>query len=299
MLDTSYLYFFTVARTNSFHKAADELFVSQPAVSRQIRLLEERLGYPLFYRTTRHVTLSREGKILYEALLDCDMAVQKSKRAIEAIHREGNLSGHLRVGIHSGWSVQLFRLPCFTDFAERYPDVRQSFFCHGFLTMAEMLKENKLDIIVTNADTAKVDFDIRSIFFGVYHYKLVISCEHPLVKESRSEMLSNLDALDCYTHSSSLQNMDDRQRFLKDAIGADARIVVVPNMDSVLTAIENKQGFTVMLGCSRMCFLPNIRTYDLDKSTTLIIAHKWDASDEVIHAFVNNLIRMQMEHPTE
>ena len=297
MFDTSYQYFFTVARTNSFHKAAEELFVSQPAVSRQIRLLEEKLGYSLFYRTTRHVTLSREGKLLYEALLDCDMAVQKSRQAIEAIHREGNLSGHLRVGIHSGWSVRLFHLPCFADFAERYPDVRQSFFCHGFLTLAEMLKENKLDIIVTNADTALIDFDIRSIFFGVYHYKLVISSEHPLVKESRSEMLACLDTLDCYTHSSSLQNMDERQRFLKDAIGTDARIVVVPNMDSVLTAIENKQGFTVMLGCSRMCFLPNIRTYDLDKSTTLVIAHKRDASDEVIHAFINNLIRMQMEHP--
>jgi DNA-binding transcriptional LysR family regulator len=160
-----------------------------------------------------------------------------------------------------------------------------------------MLKENKLDIIVTNADTALIDFDIRSIFFGTYHYKLVISSYHPLIKESRSEMISCLDMLDCYTHSSSLQNTDDRQRFLADSIGrTDVHIVVVPNMDSVLTAIENKQGFTVMLGCSRMCFLPYIRTYDLDKSTNLVIAHKRDASDEVIHAFINNLFRMQMEH---
>ena len=136
MFDTPYQYFFAVARTNSFRKAAEELFVSQPAVSRQIRLLEERLGYPLFYRTTRRVTLSREGKLLYEALLECDMAVQRSRQAIRSIHREGDLSGHLRVGIHSGWSAQLFLLPCFSDFADRYPGVRQSFFCHGFLTLA-------------------------------------------------------------------------------------------------------------------------------------------------------------------
>lgn len=296
MLDTPYLYFFTVARTNSFHRAAEELFVSQPAVSRQVRLLEERLGYPLFYRTTRHVALSREGKLLYEALLEADQALQKSRQAISAVRSEGTLAGHLRVGLHSGWSVPLFHLPCFADFAARYPEVRQSFFCHGFLTLAEMLKENKLDIIVTNVDTAKVDFDIRSTFFGTYHYKLVIAADHPLVKETRREMLSCLGELDCYTHGSSLQNTDDRKRFLTDAIGIDARVVVVlPNIDSVFTAIENKQGFTVMLSCSRMCFLPNIRTYDLDKFTTLVVAHKKDAPDEVIHAFVNNMVRMQVE----
>lgn len=296
MLDTPYLYFFTVARTNGFRKAAEELFVSQPAVSRQIKLLEERLGYPLFYRTTRRVSLTREGKLLYEALLESELALQRSHQAIAAIHGESSLSGHLRVGIHSGWSVALFHLPCFKDFAVHYPDVRQSFFCHGFLTLAEMLKENKLDIIVTNVDTAKADFDMQSTFFGTYYYKLVIASDHPLIQERRREMLACLGDLECYTHSSSLQNSDGRKRFLRDAIGTDAPIIVVPNVDAVFTAIENKQGFTVTLSCSRMCFLPNVRTYDLDKVTTLVIAHKKDPSDEVIYAFMNNLVRMQVEH---
>ena len=295
MFSAPYEYFLAVANASSFRKAAEKLFVSQPAISRQIRLLEERLGYPLFHRTTRHVGLSPEGKVLYETLLECDMSLQKSKQVIDTIHREGGLSGHLRIGVHSGWSVNLFHLPCFNDFAERNPSVQQSFICDGFLSLADMLRENKLDLIVTNEDTAKFDFNIRSVHFGIYHYKLVILADHPQVRENRDDMLANLHGLDCYTHSSSLQTAEERKHFLLDAVGTNTNIEVVPNMDSVLTAIENKQGFTIMLGCSRMCYLPYVRTFDLDKSTTLVIAYKQDESDDIVSAFISNLFRMQME----
>ena len=47
MFSNAYTYFMTVARTNNFHKASEELCVSQPAISKQVKAIEEKLGYPL------------------------------------------------------------------------------------------------------------------------------------------------------------------------------------------------------------------------------------------------------------
>jgi LysR family glycine cleavage system transcriptional activator len=61
--------FEAVARRLSFRAAAEELHLTQPAISRQIKALEEELGQPLFHRGTRHVALSSAGEQLQDALL--------------------------------------------------------------------------------------------------------------------------------------------------------------------------------------------------------------------------------------
>ena len=55
-------YFVAAAESRSFTKAADQFFISQTAVTQQIRLLEEMLGCPLFDRSTRPVSLTPAGK---------------------------------------------------------------------------------------------------------------------------------------------------------------------------------------------------------------------------------------------
>lgn len=62
-------YFIEVAKTNSFTEASKRLYISQPGISQQIDLLEKQLGITLLRRTTRKVTLTEEGKYLYEKIL--------------------------------------------------------------------------------------------------------------------------------------------------------------------------------------------------------------------------------------
>ncbi|MGB8845604.1 MAG: LysR family transcriptional regulator, partial [Terracidiphilus sp.] len=57
--------FRTVAEQQSFRKAAEELYLTQPAVSLQIKALEEDLGVQLFDRTGSHITLTEAGKTLH------------------------------------------------------------------------------------------------------------------------------------------------------------------------------------------------------------------------------------------
>jgi len=67
---TALVEFEAAARLHSFTKAADELGVTQPAVSRQVRTLEEMLGVPLFYRHHRAIALTSEGEALYAVVAE-------------------------------------------------------------------------------------------------------------------------------------------------------------------------------------------------------------------------------------
>ena len=76
-------YFRAVARSENFRAAAEELYISQPSLSRSIDSLEEELGVVLFERAGRGVVLTRSGRLFLEyaerILEECEIAVHKMK----------------------------------------------------------------------------------------------------------------------------------------------------------------------------------------------------------------------------
>ena len=79
--------FYTVANTGNISKAAKELYISQPAISKSIQKLEESVGCRLFSRSSRGVVLTDEGQLLYEhvktAFETLTLGEEKLKRSIE------------------------------------------------------------------------------------------------------------------------------------------------------------------------------------------------------------------------
>ena len=84
---SSYRIFYTVANTGNISKAAKELYISQPAISKSIQKLEEGVGCKLFSRSSRGVVLTDEGKLLYDhvssAFETLTLGEEKLKRSIE------------------------------------------------------------------------------------------------------------------------------------------------------------------------------------------------------------------------
>lgn len=112
--------FLAVADNASFRKAAEQTHLSLPAVSMQIKQLEERLGVALFQRTTRKVELTPEGEQLMistrKAMAELDAALARIQQAADAQH------GHLSFACVP--TVAGTRLPALlTEFARRYPGV--------------------------------------------------------------------------------------------------------------------------------------------------------------------------------
>ncbi|MER8387495.1 LysR family transcriptional regulator [Mesorhizobium sp. M0166] len=109
-----------VARRAGFAPAAAELGMSPSAVSHAVRLVEERIGQPLFARTTRSVSLTEAGTALVAA---AEPALEDIADRIERIRSvKGRASGLLRINAPR-LALPLALTPILTVMAERYPDV--------------------------------------------------------------------------------------------------------------------------------------------------------------------------------
>ena len=140
---SSYWIFYTVANTGNISKAAKELYISQPAISKSIQKLEDNLGCKLFSRSSRGVILTDEGQLLYghvkEAFETLNLGEEKLKRSI-------NLGvGHLQIGV-SATLCKYMLLPYLKEFIRRNPHISISINCQSTNETLRLLDENKIDI---------------------------------------------------------------------------------------------------------------------------------------------------------
>src|SRR5258707_3604146 len=89
-------YFVAVAETLNFRKASDQLHVSQPSLSVQIKQLEDELGVFLFRRSKRHVEITRAGEAFLSAAREILLKVKQASAA--AVHAESGEAGTIRLG---------------------------------------------------------------------------------------------------------------------------------------------------------------------------------------------------------
>lgn len=138
-----YHIFYTTAKCGSISRAAEELFISQPAVSKSVKKLEEQLGTTLFVRNKKGVTLTDEGKILYRYISSAFSSIQEGE-----LHLKRNRE--LEVGrIHIGVSTTLCKhimLPPLNRFIHENPHITVTIDCLSSAETAARLCENKLDV---------------------------------------------------------------------------------------------------------------------------------------------------------
>jgi DNA-binding transcriptional LysR family regulator len=117
------LTFLTIAREGSVSAAAKTLSVSQPAVSQQLKNLEEHFGIPLFVRTARGMKLTREGETLYTYV---SRGMDLLEAGEKAVLRMQNLDlGEVHLGA-SDMTLHFFLLPYLEAFHEKYPGIKVS-----------------------------------------------------------------------------------------------------------------------------------------------------------------------------
>jgi LysR family glycine cleavage system transcriptional activator len=110
--------FEAVARRLNFSDAADELFVTQSAISRQIKGLEDELGVPLFVRGTRHVEITQNGQTLLRSVEPWLARLDASVRQIREQHSRRRVSVTTFASFASLWV-----LPRIEAFQSRHPDI--------------------------------------------------------------------------------------------------------------------------------------------------------------------------------
>ncbi|MDD6136947.1 MAG: LysR family transcriptional regulator [Lachnospiraceae bacterium] len=139
----NYKVFYTVAQTGSISKAAEALYISQPAISKSISKLEEGLEVTLFIRSSKGVQLTEEGMLLFSHL---EKAFHNISKAEDEIKRIGSLGiGQLRIGASTSLCKYIL-LDYLKQFIVAYPHIKVTIDCHSTINTIHLLKEDKIDI---------------------------------------------------------------------------------------------------------------------------------------------------------
>lgn len=155
-----YRIFYVVANHSNITKASEELNISQPAISKSIKNLEEQLGGPLFVRTKKGVVLTEEGKEFYTYI----------KSAIEYINNAENKftdlinleTGLIKIGINTTLTKE-FLLPYLEEFHKLYSKINIEIQTNITSKLIEKLKNGLLDIVFLNVYQNDYNNDIEII----------------------------------------------------------------------------------------------------------------------------------------
>lgn len=153
--------FVTAARYESFTQAAEVLCVTQAAISRQIKELEDSLDVALFERTGRHIALTDAGRILYNASY---LSIMNIAEAAEAVRRTDRHALTICVS-HTFSALWLSsRLPAFR---ERFPDIRLNVMVtEHFMELDELMEP---DIIITKIPPRQPEYEVEPLFHDVVY----------------------------------------------------------------------------------------------------------------------------------
>lgn len=166
MLDNTARYIYTVYRLKSVSLAAEELYLSQPSLSRTIKKVEESLGYPIFNRKTHPFSLTPEGKVYIQSI---EKMLEIEKEAAERIsdlrHTQG---GTLRIATSLHFS--LYVIPkLLKAFQNKYPQVDIHIIITDTNRIYENLQKDLADLIFVAEETAPEGYsalpllDIRNV----------------------------------------------------------------------------------------------------------------------------------------
>lgn len=176
-------YFVAVAEELNFTHAAARLRVAQPALSSQIKNLEEELQIRLFERGRRGVQLTRAGKTFYQRARS--LLTQAAQAAQEARTAAGLISGSLVLGFPSGLHLN-YLVPAINAFRKSYPKVEFDFF-HGLPEeQLKALRAGGVDIAFLTLPAA-LDGLERLVIWRV-PFKVVLPKGHPLAKRRAFEL---------------------------------------------------------------------------------------------------------------
>ena len=138
-----YQIFYVTARHGNISHAAKELFISQPAISKSIRKLEETLQVPLFTRSSRGVTLTEDGKLLYEQVQEAFRSIDLAEETLR--HRHALGISQLRIGV-STTLCRYILLPYLQRFIQEYPHVKVTIHCQSSYQTIELLENRQIDL---------------------------------------------------------------------------------------------------------------------------------------------------------
>ena len=176
-----------VARHSSFTRAAEELHLTQPAVSMQIKQLESAIGLPLFEQVGKRIFLTDAGRTMRHYSRAMTQQLAEAKDALEEL--KGNEGGHFKISVAS--TVNYYATRLLASFCREHPGVRVSLDVTNRETLLRQLDSNETDIALMGQPPEGLDVVAEP--FKDNPLVVIASPDHRLVRRRKTVPLSELE----------------------------------------------------------------------------------------------------------
>jgi DNA-binding transcriptional LysR family regulator len=185
MLSVRHEVFMEVAGQLSFSRAAETLFISQPAISKHIKALEQHYKASLFERKGNGILLTAAGRILHDRLLQAKSIQQQLEFEISTVQSRLKAKGQLKLGAST--TVALYIIPkVLSAFHQKYPDVKISLLNRNTDTIVQALLNKDIDVGIVEGNKK-----INAIHYQPFMTDEVIavcSARSPIAKKQSLQM---------------------------------------------------------------------------------------------------------------
>lgn len=169
--------FEAVARHLSFSRAAEELHLTQPAVSMQVQALEEQAGLPLLEHTGKKVQLTAAGAEVVRQARRIAQQLREIDESLAAM--QGIEAGQLAIGVVS--TAKYFAPSLLAEFRRRHPGVELRLLVHNRSAIVRHLADNDIDIAIMG--TPPHDFETVARVFADHPLLFIAAPDHPLANK--------------------------------------------------------------------------------------------------------------------
>jgi DNA-binding transcriptional LysR family regulator len=236
-----YYIFNCVADAGNISKAAKQLYISQPAVSKSIQSLEESLKLTLFIRNSRGVKLTEEGKILYEYTRSAFDTLTRAEEKLKQIQELG--IGHLRIGASTTLCKYLL-LPYLDRFVKEYPHIKITISNQSSTHTLKLLESNSLDVgLVAKPNSDAFHFvtlgEIEDIFVATRTY-----LNNLTLRENTNDIFSSANIMLLDEENVSRKYIDD---YFKSNAIEPRHILEISSMDLLIEFAKTSLGVACVI----------------------------------------------------
>lgn len=170
-------YFVAVAEHLNFTRAAAQFYISQTAVTQQIKALEQELGVQLFIRNNRHVELTPAGRTFLE---DAKAIIRRTRDAMERAKRDNTVvTGHLNLGFVKGFE-KTFLSDLLAEFHVQYPNISFKLTRENVAELYDGILDRSLDFVINIQYSMDNLEDIDWCMVKQYPLRALMPASHPL-----------------------------------------------------------------------------------------------------------------------
>jgi DNA-binding transcriptional LysR family regulator len=231
--------FEAVARHLSFTRAAEELFLTQPAVSMQVKQLEQTVGMQLLEQVGKKLYMTEAGKIMYQCAIDVGDRLDDASEKIAQL--QGFQRGTLKISVAT--TASYFVINMLKQFSEMYPQININLDVTNRSSLLEQLTHNERDITIMGEPPDSLDLISRP--FMDNPLIVIASPDDPLLKKKKIT-LEQLASMTFVTRESGSGTRAAIERFFeKEGVSLQSAIEMSSN-EAIKQAVQAGLGLAIV-----------------------------------------------------